>query len=306
MNRFWTTVSVILLLLVFIGYMVFDLALKKDNVPSDALSETDSIVADQWIVVKVFDPGKGQLNAVTVSDDGKVILGGESFILCYDSGFVLQWEYKTVLPVSALTVSQQKVYAAAGNTIEVLNMKGEKDDEWGPFEDNSMITSISANDTYVAYADAAVKAIFVLDKEGVVKYLIGKSEETFLIPSLYFDVALGTDDTLYSANTGKRRIERRKIDGTLLDFIGESGTAPGAFCGCCNPSHFVLIPGGYITAEKGINRIKKLNTKGDFIEAVSFSNRFLPSLPLDIATADGSIIYGVNPADSKLYVFKRK
>lgn len=306
MNRFWTTVSVILLLLVFIGYMVFDLALKKDNVSSDAVSETDSVIADQWYVTTVFDQGKGQLNAVTVSDDGIVILGGDSFISCYDSGLVLQWEYKTVLPVSALAISQQKIYAVAGNIIEVLNMNGEKDDEWGPFEDNSMITSISANDTYVAYADAAGKAVFVLDKEGVMKYLIGNSEETFIIPSLYFDVALGSDNILYTANTGKRRIERRKIDGTLLDYFGEEGTDPGAFCGCCNPAHFTLIPGGYITAEKGINRIKILNTKGEFIESVSFSNKFIPSLPLDIASSDGKIIYGANSADSKLYLFKRK
>ena len=32
---------------------------------------------------------------------------------------------------------------------------------------------------------------------------------------------------------------------------------------------FAVIPGGYITAEKGINRIKILNSKGEFVEAVS-------------------------------------
>jgi hypothetical protein len=67
-----------------------------------------------------------------------------------------------------------------------------------------------------------------------------------------------------------------------------------------------LIPGGYITAEKGLNRIKILGSKGEFIEAVSFSNKFIPSVPLDVASADGSIIYAANPADSKLYSFKRK
>ena len=306
MSRLWTTVTIIILLLVFIVYMVFDLALKKDTAPVSTLSEAESVITDQWFVVKVFDPGKGQLNAVIVSGEGKIILGGESFIACYDTGFVLQWEYKTVLPVSALTLSQQKVYAVAGNIIEVLNMKGEKNDEWGPFEDKSLITSISANDTYVVVADAINKAIFVLDKEGDVKHIIGKSDEPFIIPSAYFDVVIGSDNIIYVANTGKRRIERRKIDGSLLDFFGEEGTAPGAFCGCCNPAHFAVIPGGFVTAEKGINRIKILSTKGEFVEPVSFSNKFIPSLPLDIASADGTIIYGANPADSKLYLFKRK
>jgi len=35
-------------------------------------------------------------------------------------------------------------------------------------------------------------------------------------------------------------------------------------------------------------------------------NNFVPPLPLDIASTDGKVIYGANPADSKLYVFKRK
>jgi hypothetical protein len=306
MNRLWTTVTIIILLLVFIGYMVFDLTMKSDQVPDTVLAQSDTAVTDQWIISKVFNPGKGKLKAVAVSGDGKIILGGESFIACYDSGFVMLWEYKTMMTVTALAVSKQKVYAGAGNIIEVFNMKGEKNDEWGPFEDNSIITSISASDTYVAYADAGSKEIFVLDKEGVVKYIVGRSEEKFIIPSFYFDVVLGTDDFLYAANTGKRRIERRKIDGTLMDYFGKEGTAPDAFCGCCNPAHFVVIPGGFITAEKGINRIKILSTKGEFVESVSFSNKFIPSLPLDIASADGTIIYGANPSDSKLYSFKRK
>jgi hypothetical protein len=306
MNRFWTTVSIIILLLVFIGYMVFDMAFKKEKTPVISSTAGDSVIVDQWTVLKIFDPAKGPLNAVALAGGGKILLGGEPFVACYDSSFVLLWEYKTEMPVTALTVSQNKIYAAVVNSILILNIKGEKIDEWGPFEDNSMITSISANDSYVVYADAANKAIFVLDKEGVVKYFTGKSEDTFIIPSLYFDVVIGADNILYTANTGKRRIERRKIDGTLIDFFGNEGTAPGAFCGCCNPAHFAVIPGGYITAEKGINRIKILSTKGEFIESVSFSNKFIPSLPLDIASADGTIIYGANPADSKLYLFKRK
>lgn len=306
MNRLWTTVTIIILLLVFIGYMVFDLALKSDPAPDTKLIASDSVIADQWIVSKVFDPVKGKLKAVAVADDGKIILGGDSYVSCYDSGLILLWEFKPMMPVSAVTVSKSIVYAVAGNVIEVLDISGKKIEEWGPYGDKTLITSISANDTYVAIADAGGKKIYILDKEGVVKHIADQPEEPYIIPSPYFDVVLGHDNILYVANTGKRRIERRNIDGTLLDFFGEEGTAPDAFCGCCNPAHFAVIPGGFITAEKGINRIKILSNKGEFIEAVSFSNKFIPSLPLDIASADGSVIYAANPADSKLYSFKRK
>jgi hypothetical protein len=307
MNRFWTTVTIIILLLVFIGYMVFDLVLRKENVHAKPSEVADSIIADQWIIEKVFDAGKGKLKAVAVSKDGNIILGGETFIAYYNSGYLMQWESKTEMEVTAVAVSADKVYAAVKNKIQVFNLKGEKDAEWGPYEEESIITSITANDTYVVFADAASKTVFVLDTGGEVKYLIGKSGEPFIIPSPYFDVGLGTDNILYIANTGNRRIERRKVDGTLIDYFGEAGLAPGAFCGCCNPANFALLPDGFVTAEKGVNRIKILNKQGEFVEFVSSVNDFLPPLPLDIASsADGQIIYGANPADSKLYIFKRK
>jgi hypothetical protein len=306
MNRKWATVAIVILLLIFIGYMVFDVALRKETPQSSPTATEASGPSDQWDVTKIFEPAKGQLNAVATSKNGNIFLGGEPFIACYDSDFKLGWEYKTEMPVTALAASGDNLYAAVQGTILVLNYKGEKVDEWGPFEENSMITSLSVNDKYVAFADATNKTVFVLDKKGIVKSLIGKSEVPFIIPSLYFDIALGVDNIIYIANTGNRRIERRNIEGKLLDFFGEPGTDPQAFCGCCNPAHFALISGGFITAEKGINRIKILDSKGKFVEFVSSVNDFVPPLPLDIASPDGKVIYGANPADSKLYVFRRK
>jgi hypothetical protein len=46
--------------------------------------------------------------------------------------------------------------------------------------------------------------------------------------------------------------------------------------------------------------------KGEFVEFVSSVNDFTPATPLDVASADGKIIYAANPANSTLYVFTRK
>jgi hypothetical protein len=119
-------------------------------------------------------------------------------------------------------------------------------------------------------------------------------------------VALDSDNTLFIANTGHRRIETRTIEGVFKSYFGEPGMAPGAFCGCCNPSHFILIPNGFVTAEKGINRIKILDKMGEFVEFVYSKNKFMASIPLDLASSDGKTIYAANPADSKLYIFTRK
>jgi hypothetical protein len=42
------------------------------------------------------------------------------------------------------------------------------------------------------------------------------------------------------------------------------------------------------------------------VEFVSSVNNFVPPLPLDISSPGGKIVYGANPADSKLYVFIRR
>jgi hypothetical protein len=306
MDKKWATVLVIVILLAFLGYIIFDVTLKKEKTLASSVINDSSSISDNWIVSKVFEPLKGQLNAVAVSENGNIILGGEPFIACYDSDFKLLWEYKTEMPVSALSIYRNNVYAAVQGIILVFNMKGEKIEEWGPFEDNAIITSLTSNELYVAFADAGNKLVIILDKKGIVKSIIGNSGEPFIIPSPYFDIALGSDNILYAANTGNRRIEKRDISGTLLSYFGKPGTSPGDFCACCNPAHFALIPGGFVTAEKGINRIKILNDKGEFVEYVSSINNFVRPLPLDIASTDGKIIFGANPADSKLYVFKRR
>jgi hypothetical protein len=190
--------------------------------------------------------------------------------------------------------------------VMVLNSRGEIKNEWGPFEKNSIITSVSANESFVAFADAGNKMVFILDKGGEVKKMVGQNDGQFVIPSAYFDVALGADNNLFVANTGNRRVETRDINGNIRSYFGEAGLAPEAFCGCCNPAHFILIPGGFVTAEKGINRIKILNSKGEFVEFVSSKNDFVASVPLDLASADGKTIYAANPSDSKLYIFARK
>jgi hypothetical protein len=306
MNKKLATITIVSLMIIFLGYIIYDLAVKDETNDNKSKPADTGGPADMWVVSEILGESNGKLKAVAVMNDGKIILGGASFISCYDADLKLIWNTRTEDPVTALSASGDTIFATTQELILLLNSKGVMLGEWGPFEDKAIITSVATNGSYVAFADAGNKLVFILDREGEVKSMVGQSGEQFIVPSPYFDVALSTDNKLFVANTGNRRIEIRKIDGSLIGNFGEPGTAPGAFCGCCNPAHFALIPGGFVTAEKGINRIKLLDEKGGFNEFVSSVNDFIAPLPLDIATADGKTIYGANPADNKLYVFKRK
>jgi hypothetical protein len=305
MNKKIVTILSVLIIIIFIGYIIYDVS-KPESIEEDNSANMNSGIPDTWKISQEIKINEGELKAVTATSSGVIYTGGETFVSCYGNDLKLRWDVKTKSPVSALSNYGDSVFAATEGQIMVISTAGEILNEWGPYEDKCFITSISSNRKYVAFADARNKIIFILDKGGEVKKMIGQNDREFVIPSPYFDVDLNRNDSLFTANTGRHRIETRTIDGQIKGYFGEPGTAPGSFCGCCAPAHFAVIPQGFVTAEKGINRIKILDKKGGFVEFVNSRNNFVRSVPLDLASADGQTIYAANPSDSKLYVFIRK
>lgn len=305
MNKKFIPVLSVLVILVFIGYIIFDVSKTSGSEKVDTSKAGKKDIPDAWIITRDFQVSEGKLEAVSVSP-GKIYLGGDSFVSCYDNDLKLIWNLKTPAPVTSISNSGDSVFASTRSQILVINTAGKLLGDWGPFEDSTMITSVTANREYVAFADAGTRIVFILDKGGEVKKMIGQGDKQFVIPSPYFEVVLDRDNTLFTANTGKHRVETRNINGDILSFFGSPGTEPGYFCGCCAPPHFIVIPDGFVTAEKGINRIKILNKKGEFVEFVNSHNNFIKSVPLDLASVDGKTIYAAYPAESKLYVFNRK
>jgi hypothetical protein len=295
----------LMIILVFIGYIIYDTARAPVYVEEKSTEADKTAPSEQWrILQEVFI--RDGLKAVAVSPEGKIYLGGDSFISSYDKDLKEIWTQNTPEKITAITVSNDTIFATSEELIFLITREGKSIGEWGPYEANCLMTSVSANKNYLAVADAGNKTVFILKKDGEVMSMIGHFGEKLLIPSPYFDVSLTPDNVVFMAHTGNFRIEKRSIDGRLLSSFGEPGSSPEAFCGCCNPAHFTVIPQGFVTAEKGINRIKILGPEGGFIEYVSSENDFIASTPLDVASADGNIIYGANPADGNLYVFMRK
>ena len=305
MNKNLTTILSVLVVVAFIGYIIYDTSRPGAGETAEPGRKAADGPPDMWTISDAMTVREGKPDAVAVSA-GRLYAAGASFVSAYDSNLTRVWSVNPGFPVTALCISGDTLFAATAEVVLLLDHGGKIIDEWGPFEDKSYITSVASNRSHVVYADAGNKMVVVLDKHGRVMKIIGQNDGQFVLPSPYFDVAIDREDNLYIANTGHRRIETRSLQGQLISMFGEPGLAPGAFCGCCNPAHFALVPQGFITAEKGINRIKILGGSGDFTEFVSSRNRFQPSVPVDVASEDGKVIYAANPSDSKIYKFIRK
>lgn len=304
MNKKLTAVFSLLIILAFIGYIIYDASTSPGESDNTSVL-SDTTYEENWKIERTYHVPEGTLSSVAVSPGGMIVLGGDSFVKSVDNDLKDRWYLETEEKITALSVSGDTVFASTPETILVIAPEGKLLAEWGPYEGNSLITSVSTTMKHVAIADAGNKRVFLLDKNGEVQSMIGQSDEKFVIPSPYFDADI-TDNLMFAANTGNRRIETWSTGSRKISEFGEPGTSPGAFCGCCNPAHFAVIPQGFVTAEKGINRIKILDQNGDFVEFVSSQNNFTESIPLDVASSDGKIIYAANSADNTLYIFVRK
>jgi len=295
----------LLVILAFMAYIIYDSVKPvRETAESPDTKVRNEGYSDQWFIAREVFIREG-LKAICVSENGEIFLGGSSFLISFDREMNKNWEIGFPAEVTALAVYGDSLFAASEETVYVVGKDGKIRGEWGPYDDGSLITSVTANNRYIAVADAGNKIVFIIKKDGEVFSMVGHFGEKLHIPSPFFDVALTDNNLLLMANTGYYRIETRSLDGKILSSFGTSGMKPEGFCGCCNPAHFALIPQGIITSEKGINRIKILDFAGNFTELVSSVNNFTASVPLDVASTDGKIIYCANPADSKLYVFNR-
>jgi len=306
MNRKTAGIVAIIIIVVCIGYIVYDVATGKSD-KKIIIDQEDTVqdIITAWDIINELRFTEGTLKAVASSMDA-IYCGGDSFLVCMDLNYNRLWSINTGNPVNAICHNNDTLYVATDDRIILYSRDGAVCGEWGPYDDGAFLTGISANRKYLAIADAGNKLVFVVDKNGALKSIVGHPGNQFIIPSFYFDVALTSFDTLLVANTGRRQIEFRTLDGDLIRSFGEEGDSFRDFCGCCNPSHFALTPEGYIvTAEKGINRIKILLPSGKLVEPVAQSGIFKASIPLDIAVGENGLIYGAYSGNSTLYTFDR-
>lgn len=307
MNKKIAGIISVFIIVICIAYIVFDVATGRSdrNTSNEPLIESEE-PATNWQITNELEIREGRLHAVGLAGNENIICGGDSFLSLYDSAYEQLWKTNTPAALTALAAFGDTIYAATMETVLLYDTSGMLIDEWGPYDDLAIITSIATNNNYIALADAGNKLVFILDRKGALKSIIGYPGDPFIIPSPYFDVWLTGNDILVVANTGERQIEFRTLEGRVIKAIGEEGDELQYFCGCCNPSHFTLSPGGkIITAEKGINRIKVLDQDGRLIEPLASPAFFRPSSPLDVVAAGENLVYAANRDNSTLYTFRR-
>lgn len=238
-------------------------------------------------------PALGKLSALTIAPDGSLIAGGEKGM----TGF------PNIGKPSCLAVDDEgRIFAGMNDHVEVFPKVGNKI-VWPVPGPKAYLTSIAVDDDFVFVADAGSRCIWRYEKAGGEPVKM-ESDRGFYVPSPYFDIDLGTDGSVWAVNPGYHAFENYSADGRFISSWEKSSFYIEGFSGCCNPSHVALMPdGSFLTAEKGLIRVKIHNLDGSLRCVVAAPDQFEESIA-DIAVDDSGRIYVL--CEDRIRVFEEK
>ncbi len=260
-------------------------------------------------------PGLNALTAIAVDAADRIYAGGGRKLVVLTSQGDEVRRIDLDGDVSCLAVdADNRIYVGLGAAVQVYDADGERSGAFSGLGTNAIITALVATEEDIFVADAQSRAVLRFDPAGTLKQTIdGKlglpDDLGFVIPSPFFDLALGQGGTLWIVNPGLHRLEEYNFRGERIGFWQQNpGMGVESFCGCCNPAHVAQLRNGTIvTSEKGLQRVKVYTRRGQFIGVVAAPKQFgNQDSGLDLAVDSNDRILVADPANVQIRIFELK
>ena len=252
-------------------------------------------------------PTLGKISALAIAPDGRIYVGGEGAVQIFPGAGTFP---VAGIPTCIAVDAAGTVFAGMRDHVEIFSGDWKKT-EWPSPGEKALLTSIAVDDWYVYVADAGSRRVWRYEKAGGEPWEIGKRDwangvRGFNVPGSFFDIDIGTDGSLWVANPGCRALENYRPDGMPISSWKKSPDGIEGFSGCCNPSHFALMPdGSFATAEQGLPRVKIHNLDGSLRCVVAASDRFdAGAAGLDVAVDGEGRIHVLDPGRKVVRIFE--
>ncbi len=266
----------------------------------------------QYKETKNFNIAFKSPKGITVEND-KIYLVGDQKLKIIDLTGKLINEIELDDNPKTVEVAGDSIFVAFKNHIRVIDETGNLYNEWQLETENSMITALAIHGESVFVADAGTRKIIRFSKSGEkLNEIDGKANEDaahgFIVPSPCFDIDINIEGDLWVVNPGLHALENYTDDGNLREHWKSSGINIEGFSGCCNPAHFTFLPdGSFVTAEKGMVRIKIYKPSGEFSGVVAPPKKFTDEGQApDLAVDSSGKIYALDFDRKVLRVFEKK
>jgi len=257
--------------------------------------------------------GMKEPRGIALAPDGRLLVAGDETVRLFEAGRAAG-AFATGGPPHCLAAGPDgTVYVGLKDRVEVYDAEGRRRAAWKPLGERAYLTGLAATKDDVFVADAGGRVLWRFDPAGKVLGRIGeknpeKHAPGLVIPSPYFDVALGPEGMLWITDPGRRRVECYTYEGAYRFAWGRASMKIDGFCGCCNPTHLVIDAAGrFITSEKGLPRVKVHDPQGEFRCVVAPPKAFADGTTgLDLAAcADGRVLV-LDPPRRAVRIFAPK
>ena len=254
--------------------------------------------------IPIIETGFTKSTGVAVGPEDKIYIAGDQQILVLNSaGQKLSTIPLPQAPQCLTIAADGTVYVGMMDHIIIYDNQGKQSNRWEPAGARTVLTSIATRNDNVFTADAGNRIVLRYDKTGKLLNRIGEKDPAndipgFIVPSPNFDIALADDGLLRVVNPGAHLIEAYTFDGHREFWWGEYNFEIEGFSGCCNPTDIALLNNGagFVTAEKGITRVKIYDADGQFVGVVAGPESFVEHDRITEFQGGGSSIGGLDVA----------
>lgn len=279
----------------------------------DDYREVDTSLIDYAEIMQI-SPEMKILKAIAVDSKDNIYLAGKNKVFIYNNKGNLISNINTGADAQSIAVGENNnIYVGAKDHLEIWDATGNKKATWKVLNPKVLITSIAIADSSVYVADAGNKIVYHYDLHGNIRNEIGRKDSVagiqgFIIPSPYFDVAIGHNGEIWVVNSGRHQLESYDKKGRLLSSWEKTSMGLEGFSGCCNPSHIAILPNGsFVTSEKGIERVKVHDPTGKFSSVVVSPKNFdKGTRGIDLALDSENRIIVLDPQKGLIRIFEKK
>lgn len=310
----------VILLLILIAFMARDLFSTKDQVKQNvyeydlnSLREiSDSQISHKEMVqIKI---NADELHAIAADQNDNIYIGTDKNVLVYNSAGKLINQLKLREAASCINVTEDgNILVGMKSRIEIRKPDGSLRNSFLIQGERTFITSMAVSENNVFIADAGQKIIHHYDIDGNKIKTIGDEDQEagikgFVIPSPYFDLLIGRQGELWAVNPGRHAFEAYNIKGEQISSWERTSMSIEGFSGCCNPSNIAMLSdGSFVTAEKGLERVKIHLPSGDFKSVVAAPKLFEPgTIGIDLAVDSQDRILVLDPVKKMIRIFEQK
>ncbi|MBA7588791.1 hypothetical protein ES708_30860 [subsurface metagenome] len=249
-------------------------------------------------------------HGVAAGRDDRIYVCGDSAILIISKEGKPVHQIDLGEPARCISVGEDGLlYLGMVDHVEVYEETGKQHALWAGLGHEALITSIATGGKDVYVADAGNRMVM---RFGRLLGYIGKENHSpgaqgFVVPSPYFDVAVGRDKTLWVVNPGRHLLQNYTPEGKFIRSWGHSSVSIEGFCGCCNPTHIAITgEGSFVTSEKGLARVKVYDPMGGFIGVVAGPRHFAErTVGLDLAVDSRGRVIVLDPKKNALRIFSK-